>query len=709
MFVASRRKPAQTKSRDAPESVSSNLLTSGRAQINPLWRRLATRVQAKLTAPAIDDPYEREADRLAERALRMPDPSSNRSQLAVSAFPAGQAQRKCAGCEEEEQGKLRRKGDGANSESAAFAPATVNQILNSPCLPLAQDTRAFFEPRFGRDFGAVRVHTGPHADALARSVNALAFTLGRDVVFRAGQYAPHSEPGRRLLAHELAHVAQQSGGAPRLQRQPADEEEPPKMAVSGDSVRKSPSGGVAISNGALEWELKFTGKDNELTTNDAGELVMTLGSDVAFKASFTPASGSSTCPTITFIQTVIPTTGGVWDTGPLLYTRSPASGASVDALHGESRPETEPFYGADPSASGPGLAATPTRTIAGTRAGASSKASLDDAPFLRHVPKGATAIRQFESAVVCVETAESFGSITWGYTKTGSGVVTLLGGTQKDVRISGASASFEPTRAAFYSGFFQHSLGGFAVGSAALTAAHKAALDAIDTRNLTRVILVGANDNSGGPEAKPELSLKRAKAVEDYLLKTRGVSGSLVRVEGHGVEARVPNPPGKEAPANRRVDVHIQRGAEAPKPGRVALGSSAERKRLQGQNPRLTMREAVETIVRLDSTTGRVSMAEWVELLEMLNALDDWRRIDPTVPDLRQIYREPLSRIKGRSDFGAPKGRAPLPPTGPISPEVDEALRKYEEAKRRLKELKRERGEAERRLREEFEELEEEP
>ena len=64
------------------------------------------------------------------------------------------------------------------------------------------------EPALGADLSGVRVHTGGEADALARSVRALAFTNGRDIFFRAGRYAPGSAAGARLLAHELAHVAQ---------------------------------------------------------------------------------------------------------------------------------------------------------------------------------------------------------------------------------------------------------------------------------------------------------------------------------------------------------------------------------------------------------------------------------------------------------------------------------------------------------------------
>jgi peptidoglycan hydrolase-like protein with peptidoglycan-binding domain len=81
--------------------------------------------------------------------------------------------------------------------------------------------RSFFEARFGRDFSDVRVHTGPEADAAARSIDAAAFTLGSDVAFASGNYRPGTERGRRLLAHELTHVVQQGGGSARraVQRQ----------------------------------------------------------------------------------------------------------------------------------------------------------------------------------------------------------------------------------------------------------------------------------------------------------------------------------------------------------------------------------------------------------------------------------------------------------------------------------------------------------
>ncbi len=88
----------------------------------------------------------------------------------------------------------------------------VHDVLRSPSQPLDQATRAFFEPRFGHDFSDVRVHTGSRAAESARSIDALAYTVGQDVVFGAGQYKPETYAGRTLLSHELSHVIQQSPG-----------------------------------------------------------------------------------------------------------------------------------------------------------------------------------------------------------------------------------------------------------------------------------------------------------------------------------------------------------------------------------------------------------------------------------------------------------------------------------------------------------------
>jgi hypothetical protein len=131
----------------------------------------------------------------------------------------GAAQRLCPSCERERGAMAVRRASAApaseipGSESSGAASALFDAVRSvagsGGGRPLDPGTRAFFEAGFGRDLGGVRVHTGPAADASARGVNALAYTLGRDIVFRAGHYAPGTRDGERLLAHELAHTLQQ--------------------------------------------------------------------------------------------------------------------------------------------------------------------------------------------------------------------------------------------------------------------------------------------------------------------------------------------------------------------------------------------------------------------------------------------------------------------------------------------------------------------
>ena len=101
-----------------------------------------------------------------------------------------------------------------NSDArAGGAPAIVGEVLESSGQPLEPIARAFMESRFGYDFSQVRIHTGANAAKSAQATNAVAYTVGKHVVFGAGQYSPHSQSGRRLLAHELTHVIQQQGAA----------------------------------------------------------------------------------------------------------------------------------------------------------------------------------------------------------------------------------------------------------------------------------------------------------------------------------------------------------------------------------------------------------------------------------------------------------------------------------------------------------------
>src|SRR5262249_27725203 len=112
---------------------------------------------------------------------------------------------------------LQRRADNASASALLEAepgePSPVRDVVGSGGgAPLEQDTRSLMEGRLGEDFGDVRVHTGSQADESARSINAQAYTVGTDIVFREGKYAPDTQSGMQTLAHELTHVVQQKAG-----------------------------------------------------------------------------------------------------------------------------------------------------------------------------------------------------------------------------------------------------------------------------------------------------------------------------------------------------------------------------------------------------------------------------------------------------------------------------------------------------------------
>lgn len=114
----------------------------------------------------------------------------------------------CEECRKKRESSLQRAA--VSPAPTNGVPPIVHDVLSSPGQSLDAGTRSFMESRFGHDFSGVRVHTGERAFESARSVNALAYTVGRDVVFGMGQYMPNTTVGRRLLAHELTHVVQQA-------------------------------------------------------------------------------------------------------------------------------------------------------------------------------------------------------------------------------------------------------------------------------------------------------------------------------------------------------------------------------------------------------------------------------------------------------------------------------------------------------------------
>jgi Domain of unknown function (DUF4157) len=164
-----------------------------------------------------------------------------RSRLAIQR--CGDHPCRAGGCEDEAI-RLQRAADGG---APAAAPAIAAAALHSAWRPLDPAVQADMGARLGHDFGAVRVHTDAEAAAAARQLDARAFTVGRDVVFAAGQFAPSTPAGRALLAHELAHVVQQrdaAGGLDRLTVGAADT--PEELEAEGVAERLAPQPLAAV-------------------------------------------------------------------------------------------------------------------------------------------------------------------------------------------------------------------------------------------------------------------------------------------------------------------------------------------------------------------------------------------------------------------------------------------------------------------------------
>jgi Domain of unknown function (DUF4157) len=156
----------------------------------------APAIQAKLRIGEANNRFEREADRTADEVMRLPDSA------------AGEL---CLACENQVQRSAR---PSATQEAPAVPQHTESRISSLPGRgqPLSQSLRAFFEPRFGCDFSQVRLHSDMQAADAANEMKARAFTVGTDLVFAQGQLSPGTTGGRKLLAHELTHVLQQTGG-----------------------------------------------------------------------------------------------------------------------------------------------------------------------------------------------------------------------------------------------------------------------------------------------------------------------------------------------------------------------------------------------------------------------------------------------------------------------------------------------------------------
>lgn len=196
----------------------------GSQRLASLWNTepLATKpvIQTQLEISEPNDKFEQEADRVAEHVMRSAEPGSGISDVSP------ENRRGCAGCSSGhgvcsqctgQERTIQRKqitprtASGASPYAGGGLTSEVSKIKGGG-QPLPESVRAFFEPRFGYDFRQVRIHTQPNENSLSRALSARAFTVGSDVVFAAGQFSPGTTNGKKLIAHELAHVVQQGSG-----------------------------------------------------------------------------------------------------------------------------------------------------------------------------------------------------------------------------------------------------------------------------------------------------------------------------------------------------------------------------------------------------------------------------------------------------------------------------------------------------------------
>jgi hypothetical protein len=266
---------------------------------------------ARLTVNEPGDRFEREADAVAEHVMRMPSAAFNgggkglssgdenklqrqpserapeismqrkcsqceeeeeqkivQPQLSEGTAQVSGVQRKCTQCEEEEEERRRKLQRQSGDAAPGVAPPIVHQVLNTPGRPLDGSTRSFMEQRFGHDFSGVRIHTDERAAESAQSVNALAYTVGRDIVFGAGQYAPTLPAGQKLLAHELTHVVQQ-GARPLSSSQSPISQLPSSVATLSTSIlqRQPPGMSTVYTEGSVPHNHRPSGRWGDVQAN----------------------------------------------------------------------------------------------------------------------------------------------------------------------------------------------------------------------------------------------------------------------------------------------------------------------------------------------------------------------------------------------------------------------------------------------------------
>jgi len=175
------------------------------------------RIQVGLIIGQANDKYEQEADRVAEQIVS----GGSLPSIELNHAHNHHVQRGMSVGSEEEDTEENAVQPKSNSDSKSKMPSETEsyiQSLGGGGRTLSRSEAQYYEPRFGQSFNDVRIHTGEAADKAAKSINAKAFTLGKNIAFADGEYDSSSLTGRKLMAHELTHTLQQSAGISYVQR-----------------------------------------------------------------------------------------------------------------------------------------------------------------------------------------------------------------------------------------------------------------------------------------------------------------------------------------------------------------------------------------------------------------------------------------------------------------------------------------------------------
>lgn len=257
--------------------------------------------QAKLKIGQPGDKYEQEADRVAEQVMRIPEPQVQRkgclsctgkdedeeiraTPIADQITPLVQRQGRMPEEEKEEEEIVQARRDTGQSGRVTSEFASSVQSSRRGGQPLTRSARDYFEPRFGQDFSRVRVHTDTNAAKSAGTLNARAYTIGHDIVFGGEHYAFNSASGKKLMAHELTHVLQQTGGPGRpgtsdTVSHPQDRSEKQADAVSSLIVKgiRLPPDWRAVADARIKRETWYRGGAEGVGSASHGAVIHDLG------------------------------------------------------------------------------------------------------------------------------------------------------------------------------------------------------------------------------------------------------------------------------------------------------------------------------------------------------------------------------------------------------------------------------------------------